>query len=74
MGVGLPGTPLLIGFLFARKSVRFIYNESQDLALSATLMRVSLGRGSTTGDTELKATGFLAAEHFHVCCQEPDWR
>ncbi len=65
MSEGLPGTPRSIGFLFAGKSVRLIWwksvSQSEDLALSARLARVSLGRGSTTGDTELKATGFLVA-------------
>ncbi len=40
-----------------RKSV----SQSEDRVLSARSTRASLGRGSTTADTELKATGFLAA-------------
>ncbi len=65
ISVGLPGTPRSIGFLFAGKSARLIWWKSvsqlEELALSARSTRIGLGRGSTTGDTELKATGFLVA-------------
>ncbi len=63
--MGLPGTPQSIDFVFAGKSVKLIrwksVSQSEDLALSTRSARVNFGRGSTTRDTELKATGVLAA-------------